>query len=375
MKKRLFIFSSLLIFSILAYQLLFRVEADHLNPKHGLSTFYDYSVGALGSQNSTYLISEASFQKWDEALDRYFEEANTPHTQKVHFYTYLYLAQRDAAFLSYNARQCFLGSLDPLMESLVKALLPDFSDFPPLEKDAYSEQLGELVFQKYAARLKKEAKNTHQWPSTCSRKVPSEELEHALQWIPFATPLPMPPPPPSLDNAKVWSQQLKELQNARRHLTEEQIRLAHAWAGKDGAKKEWRQIANQYMEENNVPFGKVLLVRALLMMGLYDAILATNEAKYTFCVPRPALKDPSFQTLFGDPSSASYPSGHAALGGAATVILSTFFPEEIPHWKDVLHESEDSRLWAGVHYPIDIEEGEKLGTKVGENILNAYGHI
>lgn len=374
MKKRLLVLSSLLLFSVLAYQMLFRVEADPVNPKHGLATFYDYSTTDLGSYNSTFLISEASLQKWEEAFNHYFEQTQTSYAQRMRFYTYLYLAQKDAAFLSYNARQCFLGSLDPLTESLVKALLPNFSDFPTLEKDAYSERLGEMVFQKYAARLNQEAHNPHRWPSTCWEGA-SKEGEEVENWIAFAAPLPLPSSPPSLDNKKVWAQELKQLQNARRHLSKEQIRLAHAWAGKDAEKKEWRLLANHYMEENNVPLGKLLFVRAILMMGLYDAAIATHEAKYTFCVPRPALVDPSIQTLFGDPLSPSYPSGHSVMGGAAAFILSTFFPDETSHWKNLAKESGESRIWAGVHYPIDIEEGEKLGTKVGENIINAYGHI
>lgn len=375
MKKRFLILGSLILFVALSYQLLFRVEADPTYPKQGLPTFYEYAPSDLGALNSTFLISNASSQKWDEAFDHYFEKRNVPYFEQLHFFTYLYLAQKDAAFLSYNARQCFLGSLDPLTELVVKAMFPDFPEIASLEKDAYSERLAEIVFAKYASRLNQEAKNKHVWPSTCWEGATTEESKVVAHWIPFAPPLPLPPAPPAFKDKKVWENELKQLKNARNHLTEEQIRLAHSWAGKDGKKTGWRRLANQYMEENNVPIGKVLFVRAILMMGLYDASIATMEAKYTFCVPRPARRDPSVQELFGDPLSPSYPSGHAVDAGVATVILSTYFSEDTPHWKNLAKESENSRLWAGIHYPIDLEEGNQLGCKVGENIIHSFGRL
>jgi len=102
------------------------------------------------------------------------------------------------------------------------------------------------------------------------------------------------------------------------------------------------------------------------MMGLYDSLIASMNAKYTYCVPRP------IHSLLKKPQTPSYPSGHAAQAGTAEVILSYFFPKASDMWNQIADDSSQSRIWGGVHTHQETIEGERLGRQVGESTLNTF---
>ncbi|WP_407928581.1 phosphatase PAP2 family protein [Alkalihalobacterium elongatum] len=53
------------------------------------------------------------------------------------------------------------------------------------------------------------------------------------------------------------------------------------------------------------------------------------------------------------PKHPAYPSGHATVSGAAAVILSYFFPAESRKIHDIAEEAALSRLYGGIHFPIE----------------------
>src|SRR5438874_10575761 len=69
-------------------------------------------------------------------------------------------------------------------------------------------------------------------------------------------------------------------------------------------------------------------VLALVNVAIYDATVATWDAKYAFNRPRPSETDASLSTLLPIPSSPSYPSEHAAAAGAASAVLAYLFPKD-----------------------------------------------
>lgn len=366
MKKRYLWLSLFLLVSLAISQLFFRAEADNAQRTRLLPTFYEYPTEELKGINSTLLIQEQHLEEWTPFFDCYFENKTTPLYAQLRFYTYLYLAQRDAAFLSYNAHQCFLGSLDPLTEKLVKHLFPDFEDMPQICSDPYSEKLADTVLAKYFARIEKEENNTHTF-SKCLKF--SDADEEAAKWMPWLTPLPRPPPPPPADDTQAWEQQVCQLKRIRRYLSSQQIAFVHSWEGYKGITRYPQALANRYMEKNCVPFAKILLVRSVLMMGFYDGTIASLDAKYTYCSPRPDMRDPSLCPLIPTPDSPSYPSGHAIQGAILGKILAYFFPDDCQYWQKLGDEVGESRLWAGVHFPIDVEEGQILGYKIAAQAI------
>ena len=348
-----------ILFSILAFFLffffapwVFQAKADHFAP---LPTEFSYSEEKLSKIRSPHLITIERIDKWEAALQNYFIKNNTGYSIQLRFYTYLYLAQRDAVFLSYNIHRCFAGSLDPLTKKVVAAFFPDFDGVPEdFYSDPYSDELAKQIWPYYFDRLEKENASSRRFKPCLDEDVP-EYIQSIAKWIPWAGPLPTAPPPG------------REIENVRtKPLTDEQIHLMHAWAGEKGLVRHWRILANEFMLKEQVPVGKTLFVRSILMMGLYDSQIAVLNAKYAYCVPRPS--NPRIKKS----ATPGYPSGHASQAGTAEVILSYFFPEESTKWRQIAEEASQSRVWARVHTDQDVEAGLELGKQVGEAALNTF---
>jgi hypothetical protein len=75
-------------------------------------------------------------------------------------------------------------------------------------------------------------------------------------------------------------------------------------------------------------------------------------------------------TVICTPKFPSYPSGHAVISGCSQVILSYFFPPEAGRLKELADECAISRIWGGVHYPVDGEQGLRLGRQIGKIIVS-----
>lgn len=104
---------------------------------------------------------------------------------------------------------------------------------------------------------------------------------------------------------------------------------------------------------------------ALLNVAIYDATIATWDAKYAFNRPRPA----GLSTLISIPGSPSYPDEYAAAAGAASAVLAYLFPDKAEMYAAQAEEAGHSRLIAGVAYPSDVETGLAIGRAVGEKVV------
>lgn len=281
------------------------------------------------------------------------------------------MAQRDAAFLSYNIHLCFLGSLDPLTQKIVLLFFPDYTDFPELESDAYSEKLAEIVFNRYLVHYQNEENNPHTFPSSCWKPDTPQIVAHVAQWIPWVEPLPQMQKPIPITDKKGWAQQVAELREMREDLNDQKLEIIYQWAGERGLGHHWRILANKFLHNIRAPFAKVLLVRSILMMGLYDGMIKELAIKYTFCSPRPTQEELTMPPILPDPMTPGYPSGHATQGSIVTTILTHYFPDSGQYWTQLENEAALSRIWAGVHFPQDIEGGKKLGKIIGNQVIES----
>jgi len=300
--------------------------------------------------------------EWENQLQVYFEKNKPAYFTKFRFYTYLYIVQNAA--LTYPSIV-----QDYIAERLSKRFFPDFIDFPVLEKDPHVENLADNVLCPFLARISLEDSSTENFTSNKWPKYIPQSTQQIAKWIPWSFPIPEPPPPLVPNNLEGWSKQFDQLKKIRQNLTEHQRDLLKTWVGNHGKEYEWRVMANRYMQEHHTSYAKTLLVRATLMMALYDGLIAEMRAKYMYCVPRPYMMDPSFKPLIPELNSPSYPSGHAIQSAIFAGILSYFFPEDISYWHYLDQEGSSSRLWAGVHFPEDIEQGHILGQKVTTQLL------
>jgi undecaprenyl-diphosphatase len=80
--------------------------------------------------------------------------------------------------------------------------------------------------------------------------------------------------------------------------------------------------------------------------------------------PRPPLRYVEPEPLVRTPHDGSFPSGHAATSFAAATILSFAFPRLAPFLFVLAALIAWSRVYVGVHYPLDIIGGAILGILV-----------
>ena len=71
----------------------------------------------------------------------------------------------------------------------------------------------------------------------------------------------------------------------------------------------------------------------------------------------------------GTPRHPAYPSGHSTVGGAASEMLSYFFPDHTALFDQLADNCGMARLWAGIHYRSDHEAGMALGRAVARSII------
>jgi undecaprenyl-diphosphatase len=80
--------------------------------------------------------------------------------------------------------------------------------------------------------------------------------------------------------------------------------------------------------------------------------------------PRPPLRYSEPKTLVALPHDASFPSGHAATSFAAATMLVFAFPRLAPFLYVLAAAVAFSRVYVGVHYPLDVIGGAVLGVLV-----------
>jgi len=109
-------------------------------------------------------------------------------------------------------------------------------------------------------------------------------------------------------------------------------------------------------------------VLALTVIAVALADFAATALKAIVDRPRPFVRYPDTNVLVSRPHDASFPSGHAATSFAAAAILSFAFPKAAPAFLVVAAAVAFSRVYVGVHYPLDVIGGAALGALVAAGL-------
>lgn len=170
-----------------------------------------------------------------------------------------------------------------------------------------------------------------------------------------------PPPPPDAAATASEIEQLKSMASQRDAARD---RIAYWEAG--AAPHRWDDLFVRYANVTNFLPGQ-LQARALTLLNLamYDAMIATWDAKYAYNRPRPTGVDSSLTAAVPVANSPSYPSEHAAAAGAAATLLAHLYPADAQKFMDMAEEAGKSRILAGVQFPSDVQAGMDLGRRVG----------
>ena len=105
-------------------------------------------------------------------------------------------------------------------------------------------------------------------------------------------------------------------------------------------------------------------VFALTLIAVALADWSAMGLKALIDRPRPPLRYAEPKTLVAVPHDASFPSGHAATSFAAATMLSFAFPRLAPFLYVLAAAVAFSRVYVGVHYPLDVIGGALLGALV-----------
>jgi membrane-associated phospholipid phosphatase len=171
------------------------------------------------------------------------------------------------------------------------------------------------------------------------------------------------------------SPEMQEQIAAVKQLTRTVDRSHTAWFWQPSFIDPWIESVNRFLFEAGLAEDprQAAQAYALLMVAQHDATIACWDTKYTYLEPRPVQADAAIVTLFPTPAHPSFPSGHACASGAAAGVLAALFPDPAGYFADRAREAGLSTFYAGIHYPLDVDQGLALGQAVARAVLQKAG--
>ena len=155
--------------------------------------------------------------------------------------------------------------------------------------------------------------------------------------------------------------------------------------------KNGKRIAGIACVQSKASFQKTMQVQTALAIGLMDGFLCCWDEKYRSNRIRPetAIRkyiDPNWKPFLQTPPFPEYLSGHSTISSTAAVILTHFFGPTFVYedtveerfglksrhfgsFKEAADEAGISRFYGGIHFMDAIENGQKQGLSVGEQVL------
>jgi membrane-associated phospholipid phosphatase len=196
----------------------------------------------------------------------------------------------------------------------------------------------------------------------------------ATGWTPIllATPGEFRPAPPPACDSDLMLQETADVRNFPRGVSAFATNYkAFYWQSPEGIQT-WPYVyANKWIAEDRLDQNPPRAARAyaLIALSFFDAFIASQDGKFTYWYLRPNQNDPATVTLFPTPNFPSYPSNHATFSSTRSEILAYLFPSRADFIRAVGKEAGNSRIWAGIHYQIDLDAGNQLGTSVAQKFI------
>ena len=208
------------------------------------------------------------------------------------------------------------------------------------------------------------------------------------------------PIPFSLEKQSNFYKQAIQVYEQVKSNTPEQVEITKFWADDPFATctptGHTFNILTQLLEETNATLEKAVVGYAMLGIGEMDAFIACWKAKYDYSLIRPVSYiqkyiDPDFKTVIGTPAFPAYTSGHATEIGVGERIFTKLFtngdgnyaltdrsqvqhgfaPRKFTNFAQMALECANSRLYGGIHYDMDNQNGLQMGRGIGDNVSKA----
>jgi len=183
------------------------------------------------------------------------------------------------------------------------------------------------------------------------------------------------PPAPPAFGTPGFRDEARAVARAQEELTPEQKSAAKFWEGGEGTALPpgiWMQVVLERLRDEPLTTPRTTRLFATLTVAMADAGVAAWDAKYAYWYPRPengvrdSGVDPGWEPFIQTPLFPAYVSGHSTYSAAAAEVLAHAFPERAKLWRARGREAGLSRIWGGIHYPVDHVFGSRMGRKIGE---------
>ena len=242
----------------------------------------------------------------------------------------------------------------------------------PSDVEAGSE-LGRKIAQTTLERARKD-RSDQQWTGSIPKEPgrwtgTNPVMPQAGTWVTWLLKSPdefRPPAPPAYDSPE-FAAEMAQVRAFQR--TPRTNALAVFWEVAVGGLRNFEywnlhtgRLLQEYGEAGSAP--RAARAYALLNATFYDAGVACWDAKYAYWTIRPFQLDPEFRPVVQTPNHPSYPSAHACYSMASALVLAHLFPRDAAALLALGRESGDSRIWAGIHYPMDITSGQQIAERV-----------
>lgn len=164
-------------------------------------------------------------------------------------------------------------------------------------------------------------------------------------------------------------QELKEVENVQANLTPCEIGMAKFW-GTGVPVDQWTPIALTLVDTYHLSPPRCARILSIVQNVINDAFVITWFLKYCSDFARPVQLNRNLTTLLKTPKFPTYPSGHSVVSGAASTVLSYFFPTEQEKLSQLAEDASISRLYGGIHFRSDLTNGLALGRQLGNLVID-----
>jgi PAP2 superfamily len=201
----------------------------------------------------------------------------------------------------------------------------------------------------------------------------------------------------STDSGSAFHAAALEVYTTGLTLTAEQQTIAAYWSDAAGAtgtpSGHWIAIVGQIARNDDLSLAEAAEAYARVGMAAHDAFIACWHMKYAYNLQRPVTYirehiDAGWMSSLVTPNFPAYTSGHSTQSGAAAAILTEMFgvkaftdtlhtdhglvptlePRTFSSFDEAAAEAAVSRLYGGIHFPFDNDDGLASGRCIEQAI-------